>query len=117
MSDNGRFTSGQEAKEFLVAQIVLHALRDGVPLTEIERKMLYFSETDWTLHDIAEVNEVFERECDQHEYEEKMVQVIRKAMKHARQEGKESADSWSDAIELLRKEDHYLLVMIDHAGT
>lgn len=116
ISDMSRFTSQQEAKEFLVAQIVLQAQRDGVSLTEVERKMLYFSETDWTLSDISEVNEVFEREYDQDEYEKKISRVIREALKRARKESKESGDSWSDAVRLLRKGDHYLLVMMDAAG-
>jgi hypothetical protein len=111
-----RFTSPQEAKEFLVAQVVLQAQRDGVSLTEVERKMLYFSETDWTLPDIAEVNEEFECEYDQDEYEKKIGRVISDALKQARKEGKESGDNWSDAIRLLRKGDHYLLVMMDDAG-
>jgi hypothetical protein len=33
--------------------------------------MLYFSETHWTLPNIAEVNEQFDAEYDQDEYEEK----------------------------------------------
>ena len=111
-----RFTSPQEAKEFLVAQIVLLAQRDGVSLTEVECKMLYFSETDWTLPDISEVNEEFERDYDQDQYDKKIGRVISNALRQARKEGKESSDNWSDAIRLLRNEDHYLLVMLDDAG-
>ncbi len=111
-----RFTSARDAKEFLVGQIVLQAQRDRVSLTEVERKMLYFSETDWTLSDIIEVNEQFDREYDQDEYEKKIASIIRNAIKQARNEGKETGDTWSDAIRFLRKEDHYLLVMMDEAG-
>jgi len=73
-----RFASTQDAKEFLVGQLVLQAQRDEISLTEVERKMLYFSETDWT------------------------------------QANKDS--SWSDALRLLRKGDHYLVVTLDRAG-
>jgi hypothetical protein len=104
-----RLTSPQEAKEFRVAQIVLQAERDGVSLTEVERRMLYFSETDWTLPDIAEVNEEFGRDYDQDEYEKKIGRVIGDALKQARHEGKQSSDNSSDAIRILRKGDHYLL--------
>ena len=52
-----RFASAREAKEFLVAKIAEEAQREGVPLSEVERKMLYFTETAWTLPDIMEVNE------------------------------------------------------------
>ena len=78
--------------------------------------MLYFSETDWTLPDIAEVNEEFERDYDQDEYEKKIGRVISDALKQARKEGKERSDKWSDAIRLLRKGDHYLLVIMDAVG-
>ena len=54
-----RFARPREAKEFLVARIVAEANKEGVPLSEVERKMLYFSETDWTLPDIDEVSEAF----------------------------------------------------------
>jgi hypothetical protein len=40
------FASVHDAKEFLVGQIVEEAHVEGVPLSEIERKMLYFSEAD-----------------------------------------------------------------------
>ena len=52
------FNSGREAKEYLIAQIVLEAEREGMPLSETERKMMYFTETAWTLPDIWEVNEI-----------------------------------------------------------
>ena len=35
-----------DAKVFLACRIAEEAEREGFPLTEVERKMLYFSETD-----------------------------------------------------------------------
>lgn len=58
------FPSAREAKEFLVSRIVEQARRENTPLSEIERKMLYFSETGWTLPDIMEGNEEFDREYE-----------------------------------------------------
>jgi len=52
----------REAKEFLVSRIVEEARRENVPLSDVERKMLYFSETNWTLPDIASVSAAFDRE-------------------------------------------------------
>jgi hypothetical protein len=54
------FSGGRDAKEFIVGKIVLEAERESVPLSEVERKMLCFSETAWTLPDIADVKEAFE---------------------------------------------------------
>ena len=54
----------QEAKEYLIAQIVEEAQRENVELSELERKMLYFTESQETLPDILEVNDQFEQEYD-----------------------------------------------------
>jgi hypothetical protein len=59
------FHSGREAQEFLISQIVEEAQRDAIPLSEVERKMLYFTESGWTLPDITKVSEDFDREYDQ----------------------------------------------------
>jgi hypothetical protein len=42
-----QFATSSEAKEFLVGKITEQARREGTILSDIERKMLYFSETDW----------------------------------------------------------------------
>lgn len=111
-----RFADAREAKEFLVARIVAEAQREEVPLSEVERKMLYFTETAWTLPDIMEVNEQFDREYNAAEYEKKIAGLIRKARKRARKEDKKEFDEWSAAVRRLSKEDHYLLVMTQQAG-
>jgi len=111
-----RFADAREAKEFLAARIVAEAKSEGVPLSEVECKMLYFSETGWTLPGIAEVSDQFDRDCNREEYEKKIATLIRNARKRARKEDKLESEAWSDAIRILRKEDHYLLVMDGQAG-
>jgi hypothetical protein len=69
------FPSARDAKEFLVSRIVAESQREGVSLSEVERKMLYFSESAWTLPDIAEVNDAFDREYNQAEYEQKLAKA------------------------------------------
>jgi hypothetical protein len=110
------FQSARDAKEFLIARIVEEAKRENIPLSEVERKMLYFSETHWTLPDIASVSEKFDREYNQDEYEEKITRLIKEAAIHDHQQSAEQYDLWWDAIRLLKKEDHYILVMIDSAS-
>ena len=109
-----RFENAREAKEFLTSRIAEQAQRDGEPLSEIERKELYFSESGWTLPDIMIVNEAFERDYDQDSYENKIKKLVREARSRARKEAPEEAKSWSDAIRILRKEDHYISVMLGH---
>ena len=110
------FQSARDAKEFLIARIVEEAKREDISLSEVERKMLYFSETHSTLPDIASVSEKFDHEYNQDEYEEKITRLIKKAAIHDDRQSAEQYDLWWDAIRLLKKEDHYILVMIDSAG-
>ena len=110
------FTTAREAKEFLVDRIVREAQQEGVPLSEVERKMLYFSESAWTLPDITEVNAAFDCEYNQEEYERKVAQLIGNAREKDRENDRDAFDDWTEAARTLRGEDHYLLVMIDAAG-
>lgn len=73
-----KFSTIKEAKDYLAGKIAAEAEREGAPLSEIERKMLYFSETDWTLPDMSSVSADFDREYDQDEYEQKIAGLARK---------------------------------------
>jgi hypothetical protein len=110
------FQSAREAKEFLILRIVAEAQRENVLLSDVERKMLYFSETGWTLPDIMDAYDAFERDYDSRKYERKIAKLIRRADKHARKESAEIYQSWWSAIRFLRKEDHYISVMVTIAG-
>jgi Flp pilus assembly protein TadB len=111
-----RFTGARDAKEFLVSRIAAEAEREGVPLSEVERKMLYFSETAWTLPNMMAISDQFERRYDQDEYEDKIARLIRTARQRARREDRPDFEAWSDAIRALSKEDHYILLMVKQAG-
>jgi len=111
-----QFAGVRDAKEFLIAQIAEQAHLEGVPFSEIERKMLYFSETEWTLPDIAKVSEMFHREYDDQEFEKRIARLIRAARKRAGTTHAPNARSWSNAIATLRKGDHYVVVMVDRAA-
>jgi hypothetical protein len=110
------FHSGQEAKEFLIAQIVEEAQRENIPLSEVERKMLYFTESGWTLPDIMNVSEDFDREYDQAKYEKKIAKLVTKADRRVRKSAGDDYDRWWAAIRFLQREDHYISVMIRLAG-
>ena len=105
------FSSGQEAKEHLISQIVFAANEQGIPLSETERKMMYFTETAWAPSDMWEVNEAFERDYDTPSYEAKIAGIASTARARASATG--DLDTWSNAVRVLRREDHYLLVLLD----
>jgi hypothetical protein len=110
------FQSGREAKEFLVSQVVEEAQRENNPLSEIERKMLYFTESGWTLPDIMKVSEDFDREYDQNDYERKIAKLVTKADRRIRKSPGDDYGRWWAAIRYLQREDHYISVMIRLAG-
>jgi hypothetical protein len=110
------FTSAKDAKDFLVSRIVSEAELEGVPFNETERKELYFSESGWTLPDMDRVNDEFERSYDQDDYERKIASLIRNARERDGHTNPEDKKLWTEAIGILRKEDHYILVMIKQAG-
>jgi hypothetical protein len=108
--------SGREAKEFLISRIVAEAKNENTPLSEVERKMLYYTESGWTLPDMTEVAEKFDGEYDQSKYEKKIARLIRKAYKETYKQSREEYDAWWAAVHFLDKEDHYISVMIRIAG-
>lgn len=104
------------AKEFLVKCIADEAQREGVALTEVERKMLYFSETHWTLPDIYEVNAVFEKECNTADYERKISRLIQRFKSRVRRDEPATLENWNREVAAISSEDHYLLIMIGEAA-
>jgi hypothetical protein len=110
------FHSGREAKELLISELVAEAQREGVPLSDVERKMLYFTESGWTLPDMMEVSEAFDHEYDQAKYEQKIAKLVTKADRHIRKSSGGDYDRWRAAIRFLQREDHYISVMIRLAG-
>jgi hypothetical protein len=115
-SSRERFADDRDALDFVAAQIAEEAQREGVSLSEIERKMLYFSETAWTLPDIWEVSDEFNNVCKQDDYEKKISRLIKKFVAHTRKQQPAEFNDWMAAIRRLSKEDRYLLVMVKQAG-
>ncbi|HEY2466424.1 MAG TPA: hypothetical protein VGI45_01115 [Terracidiphilus sp.] len=107
------FQTVREAKEYLVHRILAQADRDATPLSDIERKMLYFSETGWTLPNMMTISQEFDQAYDQDEYERKIGQIVRRMLDQHDTKGDD--DHWDKAVQRLREEDHYLLVLIDGA--
>ncbi len=108
-----RFRTIREAKEYLAGKITEEAEREGAPLSEVERKMIYFTETGWTLPDMMAVSAEFDRDYDQDEYEWKIGGLVGRFL--ARAKPQDEQEAWDEAVEKLSEGDHYLLVLIDAA--
>jgi len=108
----------REAKIFLASRIAEEAELQGFPLADIERKMLYYSDSGWTLEDISTVNDAIARQLDRKEYEKRMASLIRNLRARLRAAGDEEYENWIRAIRVLKqtqeekKETHYILALI-----
>jgi hypothetical protein len=100
------------AKQFLISKVVEEANFEQVSLSEIEKKMLHFTEVHPSLPDIYEVNAEFERSYNLDEYEAKITNLLRSARDRDRNESPSREQLWKDALAELSKEDHYILVMV-----
>lgn len=112
-----RFKTIRDAKDFLAGKIVEEAGRERVLLTEVERKMLYFTETGWTLPDMKEVSAEFDQSYDQGEYERKIGGLAATLQARLEVEGEQARETWDRAIEKLSQGDHYVLVLVDALNT
>jgi hypothetical protein len=106
------FASTQEAKEFLIDWIVAEARGLGVPVSDVERKMLYASKNGWTLPDMDEVQDAFDRYHEAVEYELKMTNLIRMVRIDAAAARPEELRDWDEAVRVLGGDEHYLLQLI-----
>lgn len=97
-------------------EIVEQAQRDGVALSEVERKMLQFSETEPTLPNILEINTSFDEECDQDEYEKKIAKLVERADKRLREGPEEEYEKWAKALREMKDRDYYVGVPVMLAG-
>jgi hypothetical protein len=104
----------KQAKDFLVLQTAEQAALDNVPLTDIEKRMMYFTESDRISCDNPlGVNDEFEAQYETAEYEPKISRLLHHAYDRLKVEAPERKRMWDQAVRELRKDDHYFLVLWD----
>src|SRR5438876_279376 len=100
-----------EAKDFLVRQTAEQAALENVPLSDLEKRMMYFTETEECPEDPIALNDAFEAENDTEEYEPKVSKLMHHARSRIKKENSEAARKWNEAIRQLSKGDHYILIL------
>jgi hypothetical protein len=103
------------AKQFLISRVIEEAATEQVNLSDVERKMLHFTEVHPSLPDIYEVNAAFERDYDSDEYETKITRLIKNARDSDDRASPRQGQMWDDALNALKSEDHYIPVMVYRA--
>ena len=107
------FRTTKQAKDYLAERIASEASREGNPLTEVERKMLYFSETDWTLPEMTQISSEFDRDYDANAFEQRIAALVAKIVAGDRSQNQTATGTWDEAVEKLSDGDHYLNVLLD----
>ena len=100
-----------EAKDFLVQQTAEQAALENVPLSDLEKRMMYFTETGECPENPITLNDAFEAEYDNDEYEAKVSKLMHHAYLRNKKENPESLRRWKEAMRELSKGDHYILVL------
>lgn len=104
----------KQAKDFLVQEATEQAGRENIPLSDIEKKMMYFTESDAsTCENPVELNDEFEAQYDTPEYEAKISRLLHHAYERLKGEDPERVREWNLAMRTLRRGDHYILVLWD----
>jgi len=103
------------AKQLLIGRVIKEAELKQAHLSEVEKKMLYFTEVHPSLPDIYDVNEEFERDYDADKYEDKIIDLLKSARSADAAQSQQYGEMWTDAISALKQEDHYILVMVYRA--
>ena len=84
---------------------------EGVPLSDLEKRMMYFTESRGAVEDPIKLSEEFEAEYEMGPYEKKISRLLHHAYKRVCQENESKKREWDEAIRRLERGDHYLLVM------
>jgi hypothetical protein len=105
----------QEAKDFLVQQTAQQAALENVPLSDLEKRMMYFTESGECPEDPIELNDAFEAEYETSHYEARILKLMSHAYSRLKKENAEEACKWDESVTLLAKGDHYLSVLVGSA--
>jgi hypothetical protein len=106
----------RRAKDFLVGEAARQAEIEGIPLSDLEKRMMYFTEGPDAVENPIQLNEDFEAAYDGYEYEGKISQLLKHARARLKSQSAAELETWKHAVATLREGDHYLSVMVGGMG-
>jgi len=101
----------RDAKDFLVQETAKQVGIEGAPVSELEKRMMYFTENEEMPEDPLALNDEFEAKYNTDEYEAKISGLLHRAYGRIKKENPEAARQWKEAIREMSKGDHYLPVL------
>jgi hypothetical protein len=109
------FTSQGQAKRFFVDKIVAQAVTERAPLSDAERQMLSFSESDPDFAVDPALVEKLQAETSDEDYEARVAGLLERSWKRDVETDSNSGSLYRQAFTTLSQGDHYLLIMIEPA--
>jgi len=104
-----------EAKRFFATKVIDRARTEGVALSDTERRMLYWSESDPEFKADPKLVEQLASEMSDEDYEAKIAALLQNAFAADSAIDSRAPEVWQQARSVLKKGDHYILIMIDRA--
>ncbi len=102
-----QFSTEREAKEFLADKISQESGLEGAPLSDVERRLLLFSEQDPGSEQGIPEDMLYDTDFD---WEARMTALLRQAWQRDKADPAER-QKYLDAMERLKSSDHYIQVI------
>jgi hypothetical protein len=104
-----------EAKQFIATKVVERARIEGIPLSDAEQRMLWWSESDPEFNADPVLTEQLASEISDEQYEAKIAGLLKRSFAADVAADTGARDIWQRARSVLEQGDHYILVMVDRA--
>ena len=111
----GVMKTQSEAKRFFATKVIDQARVEGVVLSDAERRMLYWSESDPEFQADPKLVAQLESEMSDESYEAKIAALLQKAFAADSAIDSRAREVWQQARSVLMQGDHYILIMIERA--
>jgi hypothetical protein len=103
--------NSREALDFLVEQTLRQVEVDGGCLTDLQKRMMYFTESEGAVENPSTLYAQFEAENDTNFYEEQMGMLLARTYDRLKRNDAHAKALWDSAIRELEKGDYYFLVL------
>ncbi len=107
--------SQKQAKQFFAGRVIRQAESEGIPLSDAERHMLLWSESDASFEPDPQLADALSSQMSDDEYESKISGLLRRAFRAEAAADPHTRKRWNDAFKVLERGDHYISIMIGQA--
>jgi len=107
--------SPDAAKRFFMDRIIAEAERQGIPLSNNERRMLNWSEVEPGCESDPDLAEALESEISDQAYEAKICGLLEAAYERELSADAAAKESYRAAYSVLKRGDYYVMIMIEQA--